>query len=354
MSRIVYSCLRGKVHAYAPAQPLTNPHLWVILQTPDQKLWFATINVRSDKDAASDPVGRSYLYYGIDTDFSHPIVPTILARPQGVSRVGRSYDEGAVDFQRGNLFDPNVLRVSPSGAPGDEGLVQRICAMLDVAKSQGAEVFFYGNAFTKDNPHQTDAAFGYTPDSPVGIDCVHMAQGDAHALDVHLRENGWWHDGACFMWEEHAHRMSAIFLAFQVQSWHTDDWGQPVSGATGHEAPIYDFSSGAGVFTPPQKRALEITSLHRLPDGSANAVVCNMTTAPLDLTGWSLLADADRRQSLPAQSLDACTPLPVPLPQGFVKDSGGILSLFNPQNLKVDGVAFLGGSPATGWSDSFR
>ena len=244
MSRIVYSCLRGKVHAYAPAQPPTNPHLWVVLQTPDQKLWFATINVRSDKDAASDPVGRSYLYYCIDTDFSHPIVPTILARPQGISRVGRTYEDGAVDFQRGNLFDPNVMRVSPSGTPGDEGLVQRISAMLDVAKGQGADVFFYGNAFPKDNPHQTDAAFGYTPDTPLGIDCVHMAQGDARALDAHLRENGWWHDGACFLWEEHAHRMSAIFLAFQVQSWHTDDWGQPVAGATGHEAPVYDFSSG--------------------------------------------------------------------------------------------------------------
>src|SRR5471030_1659530 len=124
MSGIAYSCLRGKVHAYAPAKPDTNPHLWVILEDPDQKLWFATINVRSDKDAPTDPLGKAYLYYVIDTDFSHPIIPTILARPQGVSRVGRSYGEGAVDFQRGNLFDPNAMRVLPSNAPGADGLVQ--------------------------------------------------------------------------------------------------------------------------------------------------------------------------------------------------------------------------------------
>jgi hypothetical protein len=36
------------------------------------------------------------------------------------------------------------------------------------------------------------------------------------------------------------------------------------------------------------------------------------------------------------------------------KHGGGILSLFNPQDLKADGVAFLGDSLETGCSDSFR
>ena len=71
VAHINYQCLRGKVHAVAPAQPPTNPHLWILLEANGEQ-WFATINVRSDKDAPGEPVGKSYLYYLVDTDFEHP------------------------------------------------------------------------------------------------------------------------------------------------------------------------------------------------------------------------------------------------------------------------------------------
>jgi uncharacterized protein YukJ len=71
MGHINYQCLRGKVHAVAPAEPPTNPHLWVILAANGEQ-WFATINVRSDKDALGEPAGKSYLYYLVDSDFAHP------------------------------------------------------------------------------------------------------------------------------------------------------------------------------------------------------------------------------------------------------------------------------------------
>ena len=169
----------------------------------------------------------------------------MLARPQGLTPVERSYAGGAIDFQRGNLFDPNAMRILPPEGAGDDGLVHRLSAMLQLAKAQDCDVFFYGNAFAKDNPHQTDAAFGYTPDTPFGLDNVHMAQGDPRALDVRLHENGVWHDGACFIWDARARRMSAIFLAFQSQAWHTNDSGDLIYGATGCEAPLYDFAPTA-------------------------------------------------------------------------------------------------------------
>ena len=93
MGHINYSCLRGKVHAFAPAAPATNPHLWVLLEAGG-RLWFATINVRSDKGRLGDPVGKSWLYYLIDGDFRHPIVASMLARPEGLSAVNRDYASG--------------------------------------------------------------------------------------------------------------------------------------------------------------------------------------------------------------------------------------------------------------------
>jgi uncharacterized protein YukJ len=352
MPHIAYSCLRGKVHAFAPAAPATNPHLWVLLDAGGQQ-WFATINVRSDKGQPDAPIGQSFLYYLIDTDFRHPIVPSILARPEGLSSVDRRYAAGALDFQRGALFDPRAMRVLPMEGEGDDNLVHRLTALLQVAKDQGEDVFFYGNAFHKDNPHQTDAAFGYTPDTPFGIDNIHMTQGDPKAIDQHVHENGTWHDGACFLWDAHARRMTGAFLAFQTQAWHTNDNGEVIYGATGSEAPLYDFSNGLGAPLPLPVRAAELTSVHRAPDGTAALVVANMTNAPIDLTGWTIVAQAATIVPLPAVPLAPGQPLSVALAPGVLDDSGGLLNLRNAANLRVDGVAYLGGDAAEGWSTSF-
>ncbi len=352
MGRINYQCLRGKVRAYAPAEPPGNPHIWVILHAGDQQ-WFATINVRSNKDAPGDPIGKSYLYYLIDADFSHPIVPSILARPLGLSPVERSYAGGAIDFQRGNLFNPNDMRVLPLEGVSDDGLVHRLSGLLELAKSQNCDVFFYGNAFPKNNPTQTDAVFGYTPDTPFGLDKVLMAQGDSREVNIQLHENGIWHDGACFIWDPTSKRMTAIFLAFQSQGWHTNDNGDLIFGATGCEAPACDFSAGAGTMLPVPKRLAEITSAHRAPDGAASLVVANMGAAALDLTGWRLLVDTVTSFPLPATILAAGQPFSAPLPAGSLSDAGGLLTLINSAQLRVDGVAYLGGDPAAGWSTSF-
>ena len=351
MGHINYVCLRGKVHAFAPA-PGINPHLWVIVEEGG-RLWFATINIRSDKGAPGDPTDKSYLYYLIDSDFRHPIVPSILARPQGLSQVERSYAGGALDFQRGNLFDPRALRVLPMEGEGGDNLVRRLSAILQVAKDQGSDVFFYGNGFAKDNPHQTDAAFGYTPDTPFGVDNIHMAQGDPQAINQHIRENGIWHDGAFFAFDQHGGRMTGVFLAFQTQAWHTNDNGDLLYGATGSEAPLYDFTDGIGDPLPLPVRAAELTSLHRAPDGTGALVIANMTNAPIDLAGWSVLADAATPIALPAGPLLPGQPLSAPVAAGVLKDAGGVLTLLNPSNLRVDGVAYLGGDAAAGWSSSF-
>lgn len=352
MGHINYQCLRGKVRAFAPAAPATNPHLWVILEAGGAQ-WFATINVRSDKDAPGEPIGKSYLYYYVDHDFSHPIAPSVLARPAGLSPVERSYAGGAVDFQRGNLFNPNAMRILPPEGAGNDGLVHTLSAMLQVAQAQDCDVFFYGNAFAKDNPRQTDAAFGYTPDTPFGLDNVHMAQGDPRAVDIRLHENGVWHDGAAFIWDGRARRMSAIFLAFQSQAWHTNDEGDLLYGATGCEPPRYDFSAGGFAPLPSPKRAAEITSAHRAPDGTATVVVANMTDAPLDASKWRLLVDAQRTYPLPASPLAPAQPLAAALPAGALNDRGGLVTLLDGEGLRVDGVAYLGGDANAGWSTSF-
>ena len=350
---IDYRCLRGRVYAVDRAKPDTNPHLWLLLKDDQERLWFTTINVRSKQDALDEPLGKSFLLYLVDTDFKHPIVPSILACPSGLTPIAREFVDGAIDYQRGNLFDPAQMRVLPMEGDGDDNLVHRLKAMFEVAKASGHEVIVYGNAFAKDNPHQTDEVFGMTPTTVWGLDNIHMAQGDPRDVDVRLHENAVWHDGAAFIWDATGKRMSAIFLAFQAQAWHTDELGRVVSGATGAEAPHYDFSQDPkGLWVPPPKRAAEITSVHRAVDGAGTLVIANMSAAVLDLTGWSLLSQSSRRLTLPTTSLEPGRPLSVALPAGELHDSGGIVTLVDAAGLRVDGVAYVGGD-ASGWSTSF-
>jgi len=349
---VFYQVLRGKVRDVALAQPQPNPHLWVVVEGAGHT-WFATINVRSDKEPEGAPPGHANLYYWIDADFRHPLVPSILGRPEGLSPPHQplplNYASGALDYQRSALFNPNAMRVLQPDAPGDDALVERLSGLFGAAKAQGHDVIFYGRTFKMSKPHQTDAAFGYTPDGPFGIHNIHMAQGDQPDLKVRDVENGAFGDGACFLWDPNTRRMTAVFLAFQAQSWHTETNGKRVEGATGDEPPSYDYANG-GVIVPPPPRVAELTSAHAQPDGSASVTLSNMTSAPLDVTGWSLSIDAGAPAPLPAATLPAGQPLSIPLPG--LDPRGGVLLLANPQGLRVDAAAYTGGDPSKGWSDS--
>ena len=70
------------------------------------------------------------------------------------------------------------------------------------------------------------------------------------------------------------------------------------------------------------------------------------------------LAAADRRRRpafpLPAATLAPGQPLTIPLPAGALGDAGGLMTLLNSSNLRVDGVAYLGGDPRDGLEHQLR
>ena len=166
-----------------------------------------------------------------------------------------------------------------------------------------------------------------------------MAQGDPQAINARLHENGVWHDGACFVWDGRAKRMTAIFLSFQSQGWHTNDNGDLIYGATGAEASAYDFSKGDGALITAPPRVAQLTTAHRGPDGVCSVVLTNMSPAPLDLTGWALLVDTQTTTALPSATLAPGQPMNIALPGGRLANTGGVLTLLNPADLSVHCVA---------------
>jgi len=347
VATINYSCLKGKIDRFKPA-PSENPHLWMLVDT-DTDSFFATINVQSSKGLPGAPEAESYLNFFVDDDFKHPIVTHLRAIEPGMAEQQRTYAAGALDFVKGNLFDPRKMRVLPSQDAGGDDLVHRLDGLFNTAHDQNDDIVIVGSQF-QTSRNQTQAVFGETP--KLGIDNTHMAQGDPPAIDAHLHENGVWHDGAIFLLSTNSDRVTAIFLAFQTQAWQTDDNGQAREGTTGYEAPRYDFAGGGlGNQIPASNPVAELTSLNRLPDGLGRLVITNMSNQPLDVKNWSITSPTGVFD-LPDETIAPGEPLAADLPPGLIEDAGGILSLLEAQGLKVDGVSYLGG-PASGWSSSF-
>ncbi|BEH22860.1 branched-chain amino acid transport ATP-binding protein [Burkholderia pseudomallei] len=347
MGQINYSYLKGKIDRFKPA-PTGNPHLWMLVDVGSDTV-FATVNVQSSKGLPNMPVAESYLDFFVNEDFRHPISNRLRGLAPGLHPQERSFSEGALDYIKGNLFDPRKMRVLPSQSAGGDDLVHRLEALLGVAREQNDDIVIVGSQF-QTSPGQTNSVFGETP--AFGIDNTHMAQGDPREIDAKLHENGAWHDGAIFLLSANTNRVTAIFLAFQTQAWQTDENGQAMDGTTGFEAPRYDFAGGGlGNIVPAPAPLAEFTSLNRLPDGTGRLVIANMSASPLDISGW-VVTTPIASKDLPATTVQPGQPLSIDLDSSLIFDTGGILSLLNDRGLKVDGVAYLGG-PATGWSTSF-
>jgi Uncharacterized conserved protein (DUF2278) len=249
-----------------------------------------------------------------------------------IDRVESSYAAGALDYIKGNLFDPRRMRVLPTNSNGGDDLVHRLMAQLSLARDQDHELFIFGSRF-RTKPRQTDLAFGFTPNE--GIDNIHMAQGDLTAVQEKIHENGAWHDGGMLILDRNTGRVMAIFLSFQTLSWQTDKRGQPLSGRTGYEAQPFDFSTGGGIPVKSQSPIAELTSLHRATDGAATLVFANMSNDTLDATGWSIEANADKTLTLQATTIPPGRSFVIELPAAFVRDKGGILTLYDREGLNV-------------------
>lgn len=60
-----------------------------------------------------------------------------------------------------------------------------------------------------------------------GIHDIHMNQGNPQG--GFRKDNGIWQDGAIFTYLHATDVWTALFIAFQTESWNTDDSGNPLS-----------------------------------------------------------------------------------------------------------------------------
>ncbi len=272
----------------------------------------------------------SELLYVLDQDLRHPVTSALSGLEQGWHALASRPGGAALDYIRANLFDPAQMRPLPPDVTGPDN---DLADLLDhyVARAiadRAATLYVFGQRWGPE-PGDPDEVFGFSPGG--GVHDVHMNQGNSGRF---RRDDGVWQDGALLIHYPAEPRWVGIFLAFQSQSWHTDD-------VTGHAVP------------PPQVTAPAVRIVAALvnPVGPApereTVLLLNALPDPVDVTGWRIADRLKRSCPVPAGTLAAGATLEVVLSDDLqLGNQGGTITLLDAAGFKVAGVSYTAAQAA--------
>jgi uncharacterized protein YukJ len=316
-----YGVLKGTVVDTRREDDPDSPHYQVHVRA-DNTSYRAAVNVKSQ-------LSPSELLFLVDDRFQHPVTTSLPGLPHGFTELQREPGSLALDFIRGNLFDRLRLRPLPHDLPGpDNDLSDRVEHYVGRAKGeQGSEVYAFGEPWGPEQD-QRDKIFGFLPGN--GVHDIHMNQGNHPQF---AQDDGVWQDGALVFYFPSTEQWVAVFLAFQSQAWHTDD-------VTGHA--ITEPGPVPGPSEP--DRVVRIVGALVNPIGPApepeTVTLLNASPGPVELAGWEIADRLKNKQSLTG-TIAAGATLTVPVQSPVqLGNKGGIITLLDDRELKVDGVSY--------------
>ncbi|ULL13691.1 DUF2278 family protein [Paenibacillus sp. H1-7] len=290
----------------------------------------------------------SELLYYTDEWFEHEVTAGLPELPFGFTRLPNRPGGMALDYIRGNLFDRRNLVPLAFDVPGrDNDLNEKLEMYIKRAMDcEDAVLYAYGDPWGPE-PKLPDTVFGFVPGS--GVHDIHMNQGNSGS---YAKDNGVYRDGGLLIHFPADRRWIAIFLAFQSQSWHTDDrTGSPLDwdGQTEH-------GPSPNAITAPEE-AVTIVGAVVLPArraGFATVTLLNASEQTVLLDGWSLANKLKQKYRLsggiaPGQFRT----LELEGQPDFLKQRGDIITLLDPRGLKVHGVSYTRRQVRPGWTIRF-
>ncbi|OTW77450.1 hypothetical protein BK702_30150 [Bacillus thuringiensis serovar cameroun] len=198
-----YGVLKGQVVGYTPPDDKDNtPHFTVNISDNNNHEYEIIINVKSKKSP-------SELLYYAGKNFHSEQITNLPNLNYGFTNITNNNREIALDYIRANLLDRCKLVPLPVTAPGDDNDLQD--KFLNYMKT------------SENNP--TVDIYAYGEKIPPGIHDVHMNQGNVGSF---RKDDGIWQDGGVLFHYKDVNKWEAVFLAFQSQSWCTDDSGHAI------------------------------------------------------------------------------------------------------------------------------
>ena len=212
---ILYGVLKGTVTGHL--RNADDDH-YQILVTAGSTMFRIAVNVKSTLKPPD-------LRFQSTTSLPAAMTKEMTALPAGFKKVPSKPGGIAQDFVRGGIVKLDKFKVVPGDAPGKDNDLKDMMegAVLKAIDEPGSVVYAFGARWGPE-ANKKDKYFKFLPGN--GIHDIHMNQGNDKRF---AKDDGVYHDG-CLIFEYPGSKYRAFYLAFQSQSFDTDD-------KTGHTKP---------------------------------------------------------------------------------------------------------------------
>ncbi|MEU1286651.1 DUF2278 family protein [Kitasatospora sp. NPDC005856] len=203
------------------------PYYYIHIVDDGGNSYRASVNVRSSQSSG--------LQYKVIDRVEPSRLPPLPPARSGWQPLASQPNTGALDLVRSGLLDgatvlwtdpavlPHANEASESEAEVEAAtephirLAERLDDIVDRAIGDPkASVFVFGERWGPES--KPDRVFGFTPGN--GVHDIHMNQGNSRKFRA---DDGAWQDGGLLFHLPGESRWAAVFLAFDSQSWSTDD-----------------------------------------------------------------------------------------------------------------------------------
>jgi uncharacterized protein YukJ len=222
-----YGVLVGRVVDRRREKGSSSPHYQLHVRAGSSRGAAQPVDFRVAVNVLSQQAPSELLFLAVD-DLTSPLLDVVGGLDEGFTPLASRQESGAIDFVRADLLERSAMQPLPPDVPGPANdLADRLESLVERTSADSeARLFAFGQRWGPETG-TPDEIFGFEPGN--GVHDVHMNQGNTGRF---TRDDGVWQDGALLFRFGPPDRSdwTGVFLAFQSQSWDTDD-------ATGHTIP---------------------------------------------------------------------------------------------------------------------
>jgi uncharacterized protein YukJ len=217
-----YGVLKGTVTGHL--RDADDDH-YQILVSAAKTMYRIAVNVES---SMKPPDLRFQSLTSLPSSLTHDLT----ALPPGYKKLPGKPGGIAQDFVRGGIVKTDKFKVVPGNVPGANNDLKDTMedAVVTAMAQAGSVIYAFGARFGPEK--KKDQYFKFSPGN--GLHDIHMNQGNDKK---HAGDDGVYQDG-CLIFQYPKGKYRAFFMAFQSQSFHTDNkTGHTITGSRAAKKP---------------------------------------------------------------------------------------------------------------------